>query len=82
MSNNNAIFVMTEESDAPIDFMEMNSSYSKIFLLTITLIFLAKSWVLTVLISGEPMETIFNFINQDVNPFFNDELFFLPQNEM
>lgn len=76
MSNDNAIFIMIEESNAPRDFIEINSFYSKIFLLTITPIFLAKSRVLTVPISGEPMETIFNFINQDVNPFFNDELFF------
>lgn len=70
MSNDNAIFIMTGESDVPRDFMEINSSYSKIFLLTITPIFLAKSWVLTVPISGELMKTIFNFINQDMNPFF------------
>lgn len=72
-----AIFIMTGGSDAPRDFVEINSSYSKTFLLTITPIFLAKSWVLTVPISGEPMETIFNFINQDMNPFF-----FKPRNEM
>lgn len=65
---------MTGKSDAPRDVMEINSSHSKIFLLTITLIFLAKSWVLTVLNSGELMETIFDFINQDVNQFFNHQL--------
>ena len=50
--------------------------HSKAFLLTSSLVFLVERCVLTVLNSGELMETVFDFTNPEVSQFLMMNIFY------
>ena len=50
--------------------------HSKTFLLTSSLVFLVERCVLTVLNSGELMETVFDFTNPEVSQFLMMNIFY------
>ena len=50
--------------------------HSKTFLLTSSLVFLVEKCVLTVLNSGELMETVFDFTNPEVSQFLMMNIFY------
>jgi len=68
--------MMTRESDAPKTSKKLLIPHSKTFLLTSSPVFLVERCVLTVLNSGELMETIFGFTNPDVSPFLMMNIFY------
>lgn len=67
---------MTSKSDAPKDFKEIAYFHSKTFLLTSSPVFLVERCVLTVLNSGELMETVFDFTNPEVSQFLMMNIFY------